>query len=101
MDFTELVFMSVMVEGIVSYISTFKVGCNCLWKVIASVGIGVLVAINFQIDVFEMVGFSSTIPYMSKILTGIVIGRGSNYVNDFLKLMGNYFGSNNHKNNSK
>ncbi|OQB14584.1 MAG: hypothetical protein BWY15_01096 [Firmicutes bacterium ADurb.Bin193] len=93
MDIASLLFLAVMVEGIVTYVSSFCLGGKCQWKMLASMVLGIVVAINFEIDVFEFLGFESTIPYMSKILTGIIIGRGSNYVADFLKTVQNYMGN--------
>lgn len=92
MEFTSLMFLAVMIEGLVTYGSTFCSNGKCKWKMLASIILGIVVAVNFQIDVFVFLGLESTIPYMSMILTGIIIGRGSNYVSDFLKSAQAYLG---------
>lgn len=91
MDFGGLIFLSIMVEGLVTYGSTFCVGGKCQWKMLSSIILGIIVAVNFQIDIFGLFGLESTIPFMSKILTGLIIGRGSNYVADFMKTAQSYF----------
>ncbi len=87
-----IIFLAVTVEGLVTYGSKFCKNGKCQWKMLVSVILGIVVAVNFQIDVFEYFGLNSIIPYMSKVLTGIIIGRGSNYVADFLKTAQNYLG---------
>lgn len=46
--------------------------------------IGVLLAYNFRADLFALFGFASRTPEIGYMLTGVLIGRGSNYVNDFV-----------------
>jgi len=48
--------------------------------------VGVLLAFNFSLDLFtEFLRLESAIPYVGVILTGILLGRGSNWVHDFLE----------------
>lgn len=85
MDWAALIFLAVMVEGIVTYGSTICQNGKFQWKMLVSMLLGIIVAINFKIDLFQMFSIESVIPFISKILTGIIISRGSNYVADFLK----------------
>jgi len=89
---TGIIFLAIMVEGLVTYGSKFCSKGRCHWKMFASVILGIVVAVNFRLDIFEYFGLQSYIPYMSKILTGIIIGRGSNYVADFMKTAQTYLG---------
>ncbi|MCK9479912.1 MAG: hypothetical protein M0R40_10525 [Firmicutes bacterium] len=86
MDWAALVFLAVMIEGIVTYGSTICPKGKCQWKMLFSMLLGIMVAINFKIDLFQMFGVESAVPLISKILTGIIISRGSNYVADLLKI---------------
>lgn len=92
MEFAGIIFLAVMVEGLVTYGSAFCSDGKCKWKMLSSIILGIIVAINFQLDIFSFIGLESNIPYMSMILTGIIVGRGSNYVSDFLHSAQQYLG---------
>jgi hypothetical protein len=50
-----------------------------------SAGVGILIALEFQLDAFEVIDLRSRNPVFSMVLTGLLIGRGSNWVHSFLK----------------
>ena len=45
---------------------------------------GVALVFAFNFDVFQLMGFTSAVPFITLILTGLMIGRGGNVINDFL-----------------
>jgi hypothetical protein len=45
-------------------------------------GVGVLLAVAYQVDILRLAGLSSGWPVVGYVITGILIGRGSNYLND-------------------
>lgn len=47
--------------------------------------LGVGIALNFSISLFAMLGAEGYLSSADNILTGILLGRGSNYVHDLLK----------------
>lgn len=47
---------------------------------------GVLLAVGFQVDIFaEYFGLVSSVPYLGIVLTGMLLGRGANYLHDFAR----------------
>lgn len=46
--------------------------------------LGIGIALNFGLGLFKMVGAYGQILQLDMILTGILIGRGSNWVHDFV-----------------
>ena len=48
--------------------------------------IGLALAVNFQLDIFKIFEYPlvSTFPLVSYIITGVIIGRWSNYINDLI-----------------
>jgi hypothetical protein len=80
-----LVFGAIVVETIVNIIRNLKEN-NTTWKYWAalgvSLGLGLLVSINYDIDVFKLVGLEGKVPLIGAILTGLIISRGSNIVSD-------------------
>ena len=49
-----------------------------------SLGFGILLSFSYQINLFQMLlGLQSGNPLVDYLLSGFVISRGSNFVNDF------------------
>ena len=49
-----------------------------------SIVLGILISIAYEIDIPKYFNLNSRIPYLSNILTGILISRGSNYIYDLM-----------------
>ena len=49
----------------------------------SAAGIAVLLCILYQADVMTMIGLASPTPFVGNVVTGLLIGRGSNFINDF------------------
>lgn len=73
-----ILFITTFVEGLAEYL--FQGSKNI--KFIA-LFFGVMLAIAYQIDIPAMVGLGG-IPVVNWIVSGILIGRGSNYVSDII-----------------
>ena len=84
-DLSSFLFAAIAIEGIIFYIKT-SFERNMPKSCIASIILGIIVAINFDIDVFEYTKLHSMVPFMGNVLTGILLSRGSNY---FFDLIGN------------
>lgn len=85
-----LFFLATFVEGFVKYIVD-GLGEKYREKVkpyipYFTLVLGLALAINFRLDVFSIFEnpLVSTYPLVSYLITGVVIGRGSNYVNDIV-----------------
>lgn len=73
--------IALLTEALVEYFLADWAGKHA--KYVALV-LGILLAVNFQLDLFnEFLGLESMIPYMGNVATGLVLGRGSNFINDF------------------
>lgn len=75
--------LAVLVEGIIEYFVA-KPESSQPWLKYVSAAIGVLVCVAYKVDVLASLGVVSTYPFIGEVLTGLVIGRGSNYLNDFV-----------------
>lgn len=80
---TALVFFAILVEGLVEYV---KLGIkkNICIEIITSMVLGLVVAFGFHLDFFAAIGITTDVPYISTVLTGIIVSRGSNYVFDLI-----------------
>jgi len=82
---SSFLFAAIAIEGIIFYAKTGvenRIPRSC----VASIILGVFVAVNFDIDVFEYTSLHSTLPLVGNVLTGILLSRGSNY---FFDMIGN------------
>lgn len=85
MDVFGLIFLAVVVEGLIAYAKMAIVDKSVQWQVVASIVLGVLVAVVYNCDLFVMFGLTTTIPVVGNVLTGVLLSRGANYVSDLLK----------------
>lgn len=78
---------AIVIEGIVTYVKTFFVDGKLQWQMLVGIALGILVAVTYSIDVFNIVGMTTTIPYVGCVLTGILLSRGANYIFDLVDLL--------------
>ena len=71
---------AVVIEGIVTYITTIVKDKKIEWKIILAIALGCLISFNLNLDVFALIGLNEANSIVGIILTGILISRGSNYV---------------------
>lgn len=88
MNFFAIVFLAIIVEGIITYTREIVVNKKLQWQVFVAICLGVLVSIAYNVDLLALAGLVSTIPFLGCVLTGILISRGSNYIFDLVKLIG-------------
>lgn len=85
--FFGIIFAAIVVEGIITYVKQFVVDKEFQWQMLVGLLLGVLVAVVYSLDLFELVGMTAAVPFVGCVLTGIVISRGSNYVYDLIDLI--------------
>lgn len=79
-----ILFLATLIEGLIHYVAgEGDVGRPYL-KYVALV-IGIAVAVVYKIDIPAMVGLATAWPIANYIVSGIIIGRGSNYTSDIIK----------------
>ena len=87
MEFATFIFAAVLIEAVVT---TFDNAYSryAEWKfwvpLVLGIGVGVLVAVNYGVDLFSYLGLEGKVPVIGAVLTGIVFGRGANYVSDIM-----------------
>ncbi len=55
-----------------------------MWLRYVAVAVGVGLACAYRIDLLAMVGLETWTPWIGYVITGLLIGRGSNYVHDLV-----------------
>ena len=82
MEFITFLIAAVFIEGFIEY--TLKKWASGEWVKFVALALGIGFAMVYKLDLLAMFGFEAISPYVGYIVTGIIIGRGSNYVNDFM-----------------
>ena len=83
MEITTLIIIAILVEAIVENIkTTYEDGINGT-RIIALI-LAIVICILTQTGIFLLLGIDFTLPIVDYILTGIVVSRGANFVNDII-----------------
>ena len=90
-NFATIIYGAILVEAIVNIVKNIKEK-ETSWKYWVSLWLGILcgglVAYNYNIDLFSAAGMpEGRIPFLGAILTGLILSRGSNVINDILGLI--------------
>jgi len=86
MALTTYLFFGFLVESLVEYFLSEWIG---EWTKYASAVVGVVLSCAYRLDlVAALTGLS--IPIAGCVLTGLVIGRGANYINDIIDFVRSY-----------
>lgn len=81
-----ILLLATLIEGLVTYLFGEEVSGRTYLRYIALV-LGVGASIAYKVDIPAMVGLSTSMPIIGYIVSGLIIGRGSNYLNDIMKLI--------------
>lgn len=85
MDYAQLIIIAILVEAVWENLKMIwnknKLNINMLGSLLLSMIICTLA----QINIFEIVGINLIVPIVGSLLTGIIVSRGANFVNDLFK----------------
>lgn len=85
MDYAQLIIIAILVEAIWENLRMIwdknKLNINMLGSLLLSMIICTLA----QINIFEIIGINLIVPIIGSLLTGIIVSRGANFVNDLFK----------------
>lgn len=75
--------LAVLIEGVITYfVSNPEKPQPWLKYLSAALGVGATVA--YKSDLLAAFGLVSIYPFVGQVFTGLVVGRGSNFLNDFI-----------------
>lgn len=82
MEYAQLIIIAILIEAIWENLKMIwkdkKVNINMLGVLIISIAVCLLT----KADIFPIVGINMIVPFVGSILTGIIVARGANFVND-------------------
>jgi hypothetical protein len=77
--------LAVLIEGIIEYLGS---PIPSKFKPYAAAALSVVVCLLYNADLLALLGYPAAVLFVGAVLTGLVIGRGSNYVNDIISRIG-------------
>ena len=77
-----LLVAATLVEGFVEFVT--KPWVSQPWPGYIALALGIVVCIVWQLDILAEFGMTTSVPYAGAVATGILVGRGSNYLHDFI-----------------
>lgn len=77
--------LAILVEGTLTYLfGESSEEHRKPWLRYVSLVFGIVAASAYQLDLLAALGLPAVYPLIGWITSGLIIGRGSNYVNDFI-----------------
>ena len=87
MEYAQLIIIAILIEAIWENLKMVWKDKKANWNVIGVLVLSIIVCLLTGADIFPVVGISMIVPYVGSVLTGIIVARGANFVNDlFSKL---------------
>lgn len=89
MDYAQLVIISILVEAIWENIKFVRKDKAINVNMIGSLIFSILICVLARVDIFAVIGIDLSVKVIGSILTGVIVSRGANFVNDlFTRLKG-------------
>ena len=89
MDYAQLVIISILVEAIWENLKFIRKDKQINVNMIGSLIISIVICVLARVDIFAVIGIDLSVKVIGSILTGIIVSRGANFVNDlFTRLKG-------------
>lgn len=88
-NLTMILMMAVTAEALIQLLKEAVQDKKINRWLIVGMGLGVLLAFAADLDLFEALGVSMRVPALGTILTGLFVGRGSNFVFDLFNRLKN------------
>ena len=87
MEIIQFVFLATLIEGLITYLFGKEKEKKRPYLRYISLAFGVVLALVYEASIPALIGVTSAVPFVDSIVTGLIIGRGANYLNDILSLV--------------
>ena len=85
MDYAQLIIIAILVEAIWENLKMIWDKNKFNFNMIGSLLLSMIICVLAQINIFEIVGINLIFPVIGSLMTGIIVSRGANFVNDLFK----------------
>lgn len=87
MNIIGILLLATLIEGLITYLFGENAKEARPYLRYVSLLLGVVVAVAYQIDIPGMAGLVAINAYVNFVISGLIIGRGANYINDIFALI--------------
>lgn len=81
-----IVLLATLIEGLITYLFGENSSGRTYLRYV-SLALGIALAIAYKIDIPAMVGLTTQFVFVGYVVSGLIIGRGANYLNDIFRLI--------------
>ena len=85
MEYAQLIIVAILIEAIWENLKMIWKDRKISLNTIGVLVISIIVCLLAKIDIFPIVGLSLSVPFVGSGLTGIIVSRGANLVNDLFE----------------
>ena len=85
MDYAQLVIIAILVEAIWENLKMIWNKNKLNFNMLGSLLLSMIICVLAQINIFKIIGINLIVPVVGSLLTGIIVSRGANFVNDLFK----------------
>lgn len=85
MEYAQLIIAAILIEAIWENLKMIWKDRKISLNTIGVLVISIIVCLLAKIDIFPIVGLSLSVPFVGSGLTGIIVSRGANFVNDLFE----------------
>lgn len=85
MKYAQLIIVAILIEAIWENLKMIWKDRKISLNTIGVLVISIIVCLLAKIDIFPIVGLSLSVPFVGSGLTGIIVSRGANFVNDLFE----------------
>ena len=85
MEYAQLIIVAILIEAIWENLKMIWKDRKISLNTIGVFVISIIVCLLAKIDIFPIVGLSLSVPFVGSGLTGIIVSRGANFVNDLFE----------------
>lgn len=89
MQYTQLIIIAILVEAIWENLKMIWEKGRISVNRCGSLLLAILICLLGNIDIFPVVGITLQVPFIGAGLTGIIVSRGANFVNDLFSKINN------------
>lgn len=89
-NFATIFILAVTVEALIAYVlPKNQTEEPREWIKYVSAVLGVAICVVYNADILATLGVLTPVPYVGAVITGLIVGRGSNFLNDFFNRVKN------------
>jgi hypothetical protein len=89
MEYTQLIIVAILIEAIWENLKMIWENGKISVNKCGSLLLSIVICLLANIDIFPIVGIAISIPFVGAGLTGIIVARGDNFVNDLFTKLNN------------